>query len=406
MFDSPKFENMLELQPSIDVAAFFRESEDGLVLHDHCMVGTIKGHDMWRLRDRLRTTHVRTATGMVTGSTRSYQPDQRVGHLYSMSMEGQYSLGEVDMIELDPPLLNTRDFIIIGNQLYVTSHESIRVYEFAWSAAGIRDLKQIAEYKDSTLLSLCHALACDPNSGEIFVASSGIDRVLRLDEETGTFVTHWSALQNGYNLRAGTTDNVLVRYDNVTEDTSVPEGFTIETISYANPPTLKTNQRTASINSLSVHPTHPGHLLATLFAVRTVSDDAVDVSGRVVAIKPDGTSVELATGLLNPHGVQHYKDNLFMVANTGAGTVDIFREISPYEWEKTNSLDFNSLPGQKTERAWLQNLSMSRTNQGDILVVVDQQRDGIWLLNLKTYTRRFVSNSNNWVNHKAVLFKV
>jgi hypothetical protein len=357
--------------------------------------------------------------------------------------QGQYGTTSADkgnnlgQISLLPLKEHTLDFISDRELHKQSVLEGLQLYSpFDWTAIG--DDLYIATEKEITIISqktgiqtISHPLLSWPHSitpinrKDLLISSSGTDFILILDTVSKKIIKEISAWEYGWQTSLGIADvdGSPIKRINAFTDTPLDDyhkslrdnyGFEVHYYNRQNfhSTSILTRNQSVHFNSAIQHPA--GFLIATSFATSRfdiASGKRITLpgtGGTIFAIDEEGMH-PIIEGLTNPHHVIQIgeKDNynFFMVTNTGAGAVHIYKEqkMRPMKWEFVGKLDFSNLPERNFRISpWLQQAIPTIGDDGNFYIsACDNSRRGIYILDLNNQTYHFIRTSDEAVVHRV-----
>ena len=239
-----------------------------------------------------------------------------------------------------------------------------------------RKVRSIASSK-SAPLAFIHSLTLSPDGKRLLVTSSGLDRIVELDIETGKAIREWSAWEHGYNR---SINSKRLIYTSQPHPPPHEEYIVINDVKkFAGGLGLPPGERTAFPNSAIY--VNQDKILATLFHHGLIEIDLK--SGKVLPVN---------LTLHNPHSILPFKDG-YIVTNTAKGQAIILDK----DLNTNEVLDFTKLPGLDPDadgREWLQHV---RPISESRLAAVDSNRTSIFLIELEGKKIQRIPIDQNWV---------
>lgn len=236
---------------------------------------------------------------------------------------------------------------------------------------------------ESPWLAFVHSLAISPSGERMIVLSSGFDRIIEVDIDSGRVNREWIAWQHGYN-RSNDGQTVVM----AAADGSIVDGHTLIINSpddYPGGLGLPPNLRTAFPNSAIYLNDH--ELLVTLFH-----------HGMVKINLETGETSSIDDALAHAHAI-HRTDHGFIVADTAHGCAIEYNEL----FERTRVIDFSAMEGLSPEtngRQWLQFIAPYGNGQ---YVAVDSNRHQVVFIDMLNRCIRKLPYNPNWVVQEAHL---
>lgn len=217
----------------------------------------------------------------------------------------------------------------------------------------------------SEWLGFIHSLSISKNNSRLLIASSGYDRIIEADINSGKTIREWIAWENGFPLNE--------------RDGAVK----ISKNSLGLPPNL----RTAFPNSVCY--LDENNIVSTLF------------HHGLVKINLDSGSTEIIdSDLLRPHALSILGEEFFL-ADTANGRIVVYSKLD-FSRKKTFSFKNVSELNQESEgREWLQ---YAKPLENGLYLAVDSNRTSIFIFDEKKRKIRRIPFNQNYVIQEAHIF--
>lgn len=270
---------------------------------------------------------------------------------------GGCSLDDLSKIA-EVSLSDTRGLVRFGDNIIVGSTDKVvDINTENWQA--------VEHPVQSEWLGFIHSLSISKNKSRLLIASSGYDRIIEADINTGKTIREWIAWENGFPLNE--RDGAVIINKN----------------SLGLPPNL----RTAFPNSVCY--LDENNILSTLF------------HHGLVKINLDNGSTEIIDrDLLRPHALNMSGEEIFL-ADTANGRIVAYSKLD-FSRKKTFSFKNVSELNQESEgREWLQ---YAKPLKNGLYLAVDSNRTSIFIFDEKKRKIRRIPFNQNYVIQEAHIF--
>ena len=266
---------------------------------------------------------------------------------------------------------DSRGVAFHGENIYVGCIDAVKKIE--------RENWNLSDFPiDTEWLAFIHSLAISPDQSKLLIVSSGFDRIIETDIQTGEVTREWCAWDHGYSESKGSKSHIVSDESKVTNR----EGDYLVVKSakdFGNKLGLPPNLRTAFPNSACY--IDDSHIMATLFHHGLVKIDM-----------DTGETTVIDQSLNHPHAA-YFNDQRCFITNTGSA------EFIEYDQNLARKRIFqfkniSEVTEEALGREWLQHVKPLGNGR---YIATDSNRTSIFIIDEFQRTIRTIPFDKNWV---------